>query len=299
VHQDPAIMICVGATKAGTSSLYGYLHAHSECHLRSIKELQYFSTLEVGDFDRQFDVLDRLKENLETRREQAVADDDLWRKNNLRRQIIDVKALREVIALGEKGLSDYLFYMLDGSEGKKLVGDISPSYALLSEERLREMSEMAPDVRFVFLMRDPVDRLWSHVRMQAHRQLQPGEEVVVKSRRIINRTMHHGKETHIPARGDYISIVEKLKRAVPEDKLFFGFTENVLSGEGLDALCGFLGIKAEHPEAPVQLHKGESIKLSNRQRDEAAEFLAPQYEFVEKTFGQLPARWEENRARRV
>ena len=39
---QPTLLFCVGATKAGTSWLFDYLKHHPECHLRSVKELQYF-----------------------------------------------------------------------------------------------------------------------------------------------------------------------------------------------------------------------------------------------------------------
>lgn len=290
-------MICVGATKAGTSSLYRYLHDHPDCHLRSVKEIQYFNTVDFNDYDRQFDVLARLREDLVSRQNTARKNENKWKVNNLQRQITDVDELVRILKLGEAGVSDYLFYLLDGLGEKKLAGDITPGYALLSEARLAEMAQMAPDVRFVFMMRDPVDRLWSHARMQATRQRQPGEEVPIKARRIMNRTMHKGLEAHIPARGDYAAIVEKLRRAVPEDKLYVGFTEEMLTGKGLEELCDFLGISHKPVDENPHAHEGVQLKLSNRQRREAAEFLAPQYAYAEKTFGPLPERWQANMVR--
>ncbi|WP_460274584.1 sulfotransferase [Celeribacter sp. ULVN23_4] len=294
---DPAIMICVGATKAGTSSLYRYLHDHPDCHMRSIKEIHYFDTVDFDDYAHQFDVYARLRADLIRRQDVARNNENKWKVGNLQRQIDDVDEMVRILKLGREGVSDYLFYLLDGIGEKKLAGDITPGYGLLTEERLREMAHMAPDVRFVFLMRDPVDRLWSHARMQATRQRQPGEEIEIKARRIMNRTMKKGMETHIPERGDYAGIVEKLKRAVPEDKLFVGFTEDVLSGEGLSQLCAFLGISEAPVDQEPHAHEGVHLKLSDKQRHEAAQFLAPQYAYVEKTFGPLPARWQANMAR--
>ena len=41
---DPTLLICVGATKAGTSWMYRYLHDHEAYYARSVKECHYFST---------------------------------------------------------------------------------------------------------------------------------------------------------------------------------------------------------------------------------------------------------------
>ncbi|AJE48161.1 sulfotransferase [Celeribacter indicus] len=294
----PAIMICVGATKAGTSSLYRYLHDHPECHMRSVKEIHYFDTVDFDDYTHQFDVYARLRADLVGRQNIARNNGNLWKLANLERQIMDVDEIVRILELGEAGVPDYLFYLLDGIGEKKLAGDITPGYALLSETRLREMAAMAPDVRFVFLMRDPVDRLWSHVRMQATRQRREGEEVAVKARRILNRVVNRDLETHIPPRGDYAAIIEKLNRAVPDEKLMIGFTEELLTGEGLSRLCAFLGISpGRRVEAEPRAHEGIRLTLSDRQRREAAAFLAPQYAYVEKTFGRLPERWQANMAR--
>ncbi|WP_417279396.1 sulfotransferase [Celeribacter sp.] len=294
---DPAIMICVGATKAGTSSLYRYLHDHPDCHLRSIKEIHYFDTVENNDYEFQFDVFSRLRADLIQRQDIAKKNANKWKTENLQRQIDDVDEMVRILELGEEGVSDYLFYLLDGIGDKKLAGDITPGYGLLSEERLRDMAHMAPDVRFVFMMRDPVDRLWSHVRMQASRQRRPGEEVAVKAKRIMNRVVNRELEKHIAPRGDYQGIVEKLKRAVPEDKLLVGFTEDLLTGKGLKTLCAFLGIADKPVDREPHAHEGVKLQLSDKQRHEAARFLAPQYAYVEKTFGELPARWQANMAR--
>lgn len=290
-------MFCVGATKAGTSSLYAYLHDHPEFYMRSIKEIHYFDTIDFNDFERQFDVLARLRSSLIDRQNVARENENAWKVGNLQRQIDDVDELVSVLETADESGSEYLKYMFKDMGDKKAAGDITPGYALLSEERLKHMARLAEDVRFVFLMRDPVERLWSHVRMQATRQSQEDIEFHVKARRIMNRTVNKDMETHITQRGRYKEIVEKLKRAVPEDKLFVGFTEDSFTQEGQNALCDFLGLSHFTKEKTLHAHQGVKLKLNDRQRSEAARFLAPEYDYVEKTFGPLPERWQANMAR--
>ena len=62
----PVLMFGVGAAKSGTSWLYQYLAAHPDCHLRSIKELHFFDTRDMGnrdwylrDLGRKADLLER------------------------------------------------------------------------------------------------------------------------------------------------------------------------------------------------------------------------------------------------
>jgi len=297
VAGDPTILFCIGATKAGTSSLYRYLHGHPECHMRSIKEIHFFDTVDFDNYDRQFDAYARLRANLTRRQAIAAENGNKWKFANLARQIADVDEVVTLLKQGAAGETAYLRYLLAGVDGHKLVGDITPAYALLSEDRLARMATMAPDVRFVFLMRDPVDRLWSHVRMQAIRQRQPGQDVALKARRILNRTVKKGMETHIPLRGDYRAILGKLARAVPQDRVFIGFTEDVLDEDGLAPLCDFLGISYLPNDGAPREHEGMDLALDAAQRRDAAEFLAPQYAFAAQTFGTLPRRWQSNMAK--
>lgn len=39
-----------------------------------------------------------------------------------------------------------------------LTGDITPAYLLLSEERIREIAELSPDLKLLVMLRNPVDR---------------------------------------------------------------------------------------------------------------------------------------------
>lgn len=293
MSEQPALLFCVGATKAGTSWLYRYLHDHPQCHLRSIKELHYFDTLDFADQAHQIDTFLRLRRDLELRRAEAEG----WHLQNLTRQIDDVDEMLAVLRDPEGGLDRYRAYLVAGAGGRRLVGDFTPGYALLSEARLRMMAALAPAVRFVYLMRDPLERLWSHVRMQAARQARAGEDLAQKARRILNRVTRRGLEPHIAERGDYRGAVTRLAAAVPAGCLLVEFTERVISETGLARLCGFLGIACRPADTAARWHEGMALPFPEALRAQTLAFLAPQYEFVEQTFGPLPGRWQANLVR--
>lgn len=291
---EPTLLFCVGAAKSGTTWLYRYLHDHPECHLRSIKELHFFDTVDFDDYDQQFGVLDRLRADLLAKQ----ADLSGWHRQNVQRQIDDADEIRGVIGQGAAGQAAYLEYLWRGFDADKqlMVADITPGYAILSQDRLHHMAAL-PGARFLYIMRDPVERLWSHVRMQAVRNRQPGEEVPIKSRRIMNRVVNRGMETHIPARGDYRNTVQKLMAAVPAARLLIDFTETLLSETGLQRLCRFLGIEYRAADFERRRHRGADVPLPDKLRHDASVFLAPQYDFVERTFGALPKAWQANMVR--
>jgi len=291
---DPRTLFCVGATKAGTSWLYDYLQRHPECHIRSIKELHFYDALEMGQIDGRIDTLTAQRAALQARLE--AGGHDRWTRNNLARQIADTEDLLAVFRSPETAReAGYLAYLTAGRQGGALVGDLTPAYALLPPARLGHIARLLPGARFVYLMRDPVARLWSHVRMQAQRGAWPGVDMATKARRIMNRVVNKGQETHIAVRGDYKAAVTRLRAAVPAERLFVEFTERLLTGEGLGRLCRFLGIAPLAADLGRKVHAGPDLALADDQRDQARAFLAPQYAFAEAEFGPLPAAWDANR----
>ncbi|MGH8601683.1 MAG: hypothetical protein ACREXR_02545 [Gammaproteobacteria bacterium] len=49
-------------------------------------------------------------------------------------------------------------------------GDISPYYATMEEQKIIRIYDRFPQVKTIYLIRHPVDRAWSAVRMSAKRQ---------------------------------------------------------------------------------------------------------------------------------
>ena len=60
------------------------------------------------------------------------------------------------------------------SKGSLFSGDISPNYSTLSDEVIREIVGYFPNLKVIFLARDPVERVWSHLSMEvSYRQIEP------------------------------------------------------------------------------------------------------------------------------
>lgn len=108
---DPTLLICVGATKAGTSWMYRYLHDHAACHVRSVKECHYFSKFNPKKLMRQLKVLNRLVVQYEARLIEAEAADDIIRILSLSRRIDDTKALIMALSAERSDDSAYLEYL--------------------------------------------------------------------------------------------------------------------------------------------------------------------------------------------
>jgi hypothetical protein len=290
---EPALLLGVGATKAGTTWLYSYLSGHAECRFRAVKELHFFDAVDDGSKDRQIRQLTATRDRL--RKEKAQAP---WRqKAMLKAKIADCE---EMIAVHEaegeaEGVERYLAYLTRGRGQARVVGDITPAYALLSRQRLAMMARLTPGTRLLYLMRDPVDRLWSHVRMHAARSAKPGEDLATLAVAALRRVLRKGALPAITRRGDYAAALSKLLDAVPGPQLFLDFYERLISAEGVARLCDFLGIGYRPAPLARRVHAGPQLTLDPELRQAAARMLRPQYDFVERTLGPLPERWRTNR----
>lgn len=280
------VFLCVGAAKAGTSWLHRQLSAHPECHFRSIKELHYFDAIQNGRLadelkrhrDQQKDLLHRTAGQPTAAQTTRLADRADW---------IDV--------LEQGGeVQPYLDYLTEGADGR-VTGDMTPAYALLPETKLAAMTKMAPDVRFLYILRDPLERLWSHVRMIAARRDADGRVNERRCDRILRRTLD-GEESQIVVRSDYAGALRRLTASVAPARLMIEVFEEMVKGDGFARICDFLGIARRVPD-PVPVHAGQPLAMTARQRREALEWLAPQYDAARAALGHLPESWAMEGAR--
>lgn len=279
------VFLCVGAAKAGTSWLHRQLADHPECHFRAIKELHYFNAIDEGTLKAEFRKHKAWHQELLER----VALSDTAPTDDQAMRLADRGAWLDVLDARVEDREAYLGYLHGGADQAKVVGEMTPAYALLSVERLRTMAEMAPDVRFLYLLRDPVERLWSHVRMIAGRRDPAGDVTVDSCAAILNRTIA-GEETEIVKRSDYASALDRLKAAVAPARLLVEVFEDMVRGDGLNRICDFLGISRMAGD-PTPVYEGRALAMNAAQRSLAINWLAPQYAAAEAALGRRPDAW--------
>ncbi len=294
---DPTILYCVGATKAGTSWLYRYLHDHADCRMPAVKEAHYWDTFEAEPLAKQLGAYRRRLRELRALKVEASDAGRAWQVQNVERRIGDMKGLMQALQAERAGDSAYRAWLTEARGQARVFGDMTPNYALLPDEMIARMVALSPHTKVIFLIRDPLDRLWSHVRMQAKRQRQAHEIYEKKANNILYRILNRGQETHILERGDYLTIIAKLRRLVPRDRLLIQFTEDMYGPTGIADICAFLDIvpSAATPEGPI--HPGQDVVMLEKLRPRVQALLSDQYEWVAEHVGPLPPRWQENKAR--
>ena len=285
---EPTYMFCVGATKAGTSWLYRYLAGHPDCHFRTIKELHYFNKTKAQQFQHAAEALGPEIARLEN--EPEVGATAVARRKV--RKLQDLDEWKTVLDEGEVDLSAYRSFLTQGRGQKVLVGDVTPAYALLAADRLKMLCRVGPDVRLVFLMREPVARLWSHVRMVAMRRAPQAfatEAPALFQRIIANENT--AEATGIKDRGDYRTILQKLRRIVDPANLLVMFYEDLMTTRGVARLADFLGIARWPGKFSDRAFGGVTLALPSDLHAAALTFLRPQYDFVARQYQPLPDAW--------
>lgn len=283
----PALMFGLGATRAGTSWLSRYLTDHPECHMREIKEAHYFDTLDRGSYDFQIRLLAKRKAELEARR---AGSDNPRQRARLARNIAAHEELLTLFQARRPDHAAYLAYLHANAGDARVVGEITPAYALLDPEWLRAMSGLGPVVRFLYVLREPVERLWSNIRQTVPSRPGGRDTPQPVAMAMFDRWLA-GDEHEIDLRSDYRGALERMAEAIPARDLLVLFYETLFSPETIDRLCAFLGIRTVPADTETRIFAAEALSLDPARVAAARARLAPQYDYVRSRFGALPPSW--------
>jgi hypothetical protein len=140
--------LCIGMAKSGTGFLYDQAEQHPDFWMPPVKELHY---------------LDAKFPGLKGARERAGRQGGArWRHRGDERDQAFVAAV-EAVAGQRRNMG--LYARLFEPAGQLLTGDVTPAYGFLKPAVIEEFAAYFPDCRLILLVRDPVDRAWSHLCM--------------------------------------------------------------------------------------------------------------------------------------
>ena len=267
-------MLGIGAQKAGTSWLHDYFSKRRDVFVPPVKELHHFDARFRPDLSSDFDR--RFRERLEEHR----ARDGKSRAARKRVEILEAR----VRMIEDEGA--YRAYFEKAvPKVCRVFGEITPAYSLLPEEGFRAVAAQFPRTKLIFLMRDPVDRLYSHLRMAERLDMLDVPaiaqfEAALSNPQYVERSEYH--RTLANARSVF----------APED-IFTGFYETFFCDAELERLCDFLGIPFVPGDygSPVNVSPHET-RLDAERLAMAREKLAPVYDFCRAEFGdRVPDSW--------
>ena len=141
---------------------------------------------------------------------------------------------------------DYFSGLLKTRPEGRVTADMTPDYGMLHVDRFRQIRAgfAARGVRTVsvFLMRDPVERIWSHIRMQAQRFPTMFDQPLPDALRDRHANPNYAMRTR------YDQTIAALDAAFESDELYYGFYENLFTEARMREICSFVGIDFIRPE---------------------------------------------------
>lgn len=272
--------LCFGSTRSGTTFLHARLREHPDVWLPPQKELHYFTS------QRQRGWLSR--KNL-----RHVRDAPAFLTAALGGAGGAAAELRWQLRYYFGARTDDWYLSLFDAPAGLLTGAIEPSYAKLSPEMVRVVHEFMPNVKLIYIMRDPIERSWSSVTKS-----------VAKNR---GRPMSGATERDILQKlerstlymSTYVEHLSRWEKVFPKKSFFYGFFDDIEGNPGgfLDRVCTHIGIRpfrcsdVETLTRPVNDTHGYKVEIPTHIERFLSERLIQPTRALARRFGGPAERW--------
>ncbi|NDW30910.1 sulfotransferase family protein [Salipiger sp. PrR007] len=268
----------LGGQKCGSTWIQAYLNRQEGSDFGRLGEYQVWEPQLGGVFARYKVPTPPLKERLRARLKTAVGADE------------PAQHLRWRLQSDPEAYFDYFAGLL-ARPGIVCTGDITPSYAALPPERLARIREGFAErgiaVKAIFSMRDPVDRLRSHMRMEMAKDRLSAEETNAAPLRAFYAT------EEAEARSRYDRTIAAIEQVfAPEDR-FLCLFEDLFTPEGIAALSDFAQVPSD-PSQGGQAVNARAKGSGSLPEDLLAEIAAhyrPAYEAAAERLPRVRALW--------
>jgi len=148
----------------------------------------------------------------------------------------------------------------------KIKGEITPGYATVPHDRIRFIRRIMPNVKLIFVARDPVDRSWSEAYMNL--VVKPGQQLSDISDTAFINYLTSGD---CQRRSDYLQILDAWHSVFPASRLFLGTLDEIRQDprDFLTRLFRFLGVPidvdwTQFPAANVVMPRYEANRMVYR-----------------------------------
>lgn len=132
----------------------------------------------------------------------------------------------------QRGVSWYLD-CFRGNQGNRVIGETSPLYMYL-EQVPERIHQLLPNVKLIFLLRNPVDRAYSqywHERKKGREPLSFEDALASEAERIARDFVYKRRYSYL-SRGRYLVQIERFVRYFPRSQMLFLIFEGFSEGPG-------------------------------------------------------------------
>jgi len=165
----------------------------------------------------------------------------------------------------------YLHLFRDG--GGKIRGEASPSYSVLTLADVERIKTLLPQVKIIYVMRNPVARAWSQVRFRWQRSGRTLDKI--GTARIYDFIDAPSQALH----NNYDRTLAIWNLCFPPEQIFIGFYDDIANDpkKFLRDVLTFLGTDLEKLPASVDLQRQVNVSRKDDMPDDVKTYLAIKY----------------------
>ncbi len=271
----------IGAMKGGTTWLDRNLRAHPKIWLPPVKELRYFEkhmmippkTPLHALFHKRYRNTVRLRKLTQPSVRKEVLSDPLW-------------ACRYFF--GRK--TDRWYASLFQPQEGQIAGEISPDYAKLDEETVKHVHDLMPNLKILFLLRNPIERAWSHILWDFCGGDGPHNLGTLD----LEACKKHATSRSSRVRGEYTKTLRVWETYYPRERMFVGFFEEMRDTpeELLKKIEQFLGVSEFVPESVRRkINENPGPEMPPELKKHLAVIYSEELDALAKRFGGITEKW--------
>lgn len=275
----------IGAQKSGTTWLHRNMNTHPEIWMPARKELHYFDEK----------IKDASSSVLRTRLLGKRSSDYRWRKQFKNRIRIDIEqrsvsGLRQDLHYFLRRPGDKWYAKLFDPGRGMIKGEITPAYSMLETDMIGHVHSLMPDTKLIFMMRNPVERVWSHNVMNLD-SVQKGSASSASEDEVIKNIQRKDSRrlTNFP------QILDNWTSFYPEDQIFVCFMEDVnfCPKNLMYRLYEFLGVDpgADHRVIQRKIHSRSTETMPTHIAARIAEMYEDTFQKLSDRFGGYASFW--------
>jgi hypothetical protein len=280
----------IGAQKAGTSWLAGMLRRHPRIWVAPVKEVHYFDRSCEYPSPSHLAIARPLPRLLgRSPASQASRRVLLRRLLSMARRPGWQHLCWECRYLFGTYSDDWYMSLFGGNPGK-VCGEMTPAYSILEPADVARVKELLPKVKIIYILRNPADRMWSHIRCNCADHKELNALSAERIRDLANSPAY-------ALRSDYVRTLGIWRQYFPEEQFFVGFYDEIQDNTiaFLTRLLEFLGVEVPGDEwfrkAGKRVHVSPSRAMPPEIRQLLAERYAPEVEALAKMTGGHAVKW--------
>lgn len=277
-------LLGVGAQKCGTTWLHTYLRKHKNTNMGITKEYHVFDTFFGSEFPINPPGLSKIKtiEMYDGMKSPFFKRFLTFKKfQKLKKRIYFLNDINHYF--------DYFQHLANKNKHTHLVGDITPSYACLPLSAFQfindELTSRNFTVKVIFLMREPVYRIWSSIKMERRRLLEkePNKPFSLTE---IEMLLKKYKSKSRAVRTCYETTIQNLEQVFPKENILYHFHETLFQEKALKEIVEFLHLDYKKPNLHRTVKKTPCTETCDEKIiEEITRYYQNTYHFAAEKFG--------------